>query len=113
MIVDDNQDSANSLACLLDLDGHQTEVAYDGSAALARAAEFQPAVILLDIGLPGMDGYEVARRLRAIPSLEGTRLFAVTGYGESDDEHRVQAAGFDAHLIKPVDLTHLAQMIGT
>src|SRR5690606_38398887 len=108
--VDDNADAANSLTMILNLTGHQAESAYDPKAALERAAEFDPEVILLDIGLPGMDGYEVARRIRARGC--GARLVALTGYGQSEDIRRAQAAGFDAHMVKPVDLQHLLRNIG-
>jgi CheY-like chemotaxis protein len=111
MIVDDNEDSANSLASLLQLDGHETETAYAPQVALERIPQFAPALVLLDIGLPGMDGYEVARRLRVRAELAGVRLIAVTGYGQAEDQQRARAAGFDDHLIKPVDLTRLRTII--
>jgi signal transduction histidine kinase len=111
MIVDDNEDSANSLASLLQLDGHETETAYAPQTALERIPQFAPSLVLLDIGLPGMDGYEVARRLRLRPELAGVRLIAVTGYGQAEDQQRARAAGFDDHLIKPVDLMRLRTII--
>ena len=111
IVVDDNQDSANSLAALLQLDGHEVEAAYSAAGALERAVEFRPAVMLLDIGLPGMDGYELARRLRATPQLTGVRLVALTGYGRPEDQQRTQAAGFDDHLVKPVDFPSLGRVI--
>jgi CheY-like chemotaxis protein len=111
MVVDDNRDSANSLATLLQLDGHEVEAAYSGPTALERATTFRPAVMLLDIGLPGMDGYELARRLRATPELIGLRLVALTGYGRAEDQQRTQAAGFDDHLVKPVDFPTLGRVI--
>jgi CheY-like chemotaxis protein len=110
LIVDDNCDSADSLASLLQLDGHLTEVAYSGRAALERAASFRPDVVLLDIGLPDLDGYEVAHRLRALAAPAHMRLVAVTGYGEID-QSRAGAAGFSAHLVKPVDLASLSRLI--
>ncbi|CAL1239987.1 response regulator [Candidatus Methylocalor cossyra] len=103
LVVDDNVDSADSMALLLSLDGHDARTAFDGPGALAEAAEFRPQVVLLDIGLPGMDGYEVARRLRALPDLGAVLIIAVTGYGQDDDRIRSKAAGFDHHLVKPVD----------
>jgi PAS domain S-box-containing protein len=107
LIVDDNQDAANSLAALLTLRGHETQVAYGGRQALEQSESFQPDVALLDLGLPEMSGYELAARLRAMPRLNRIRLVAVTGYGQAEDRQRTQAAGFDDHLIKPVDLQAL------
>ena len=103
LIVDDNEDAANSLAMLLKLGGHETTSVYSAMDALAQAAEFKPDVVLLDIGLPGMDGYEVAQKLRELPGLRDIRLVAVTGYGRSDDRRRAREAGFDDHLTKPVE----------
>lgn len=103
LVVDDNADSAESLALLLRLSGHQARTAYNGTSALAAARAFSPQVVLLDIGLPGMDGYEVARRLRAGAGGEKMVLVAQTGYGQEDDHRRSRQAGFDAHLVKPVD----------
>ena len=104
LIVDDNEDAAHSLALLLRLSGgHEVRVAHDGQAALAAAREFRPAAVLLDIGLPkGMDGHEVARRLRGEAATGAAFLIAVTGYGQEDDRRRSREAGFDAHLVKPV-----------
>lgn len=107
LIIDDNADAANSLAALLDLRGHETQVAYSAREALDRIEAFEPEVVLIDIGLPEVDGYELARRLRATPSLAGMRLVAVTGYGQTDDRQRALAAGFDDHLVKPADLAAL------
>jgi signal transduction histidine kinase/CheY-like chemotaxis protein len=104
LVVDDNADAARTLSTLLALQGHQTEVAYDGPSALAAAKAGRPEVVLLDLGMPGMDGYEVARQLRAEPALAGVRVVAVTGWGHEDDRRRTRDAGFDAHLVKPVDL---------
>jgi CheY-like chemotaxis protein len=110
-IVDDNIDAAEVLADLLSLLGHQVEIAHSGPEALARAASIQAHVILLDIGMPGMDGYEVARRLRQRTDLEKTRLVALSGYGGEDDRRRSREAGFDLHLVKPVDIDALAHVI--
>ena len=110
LIVDDNADAANSLAMILNLTGHTAEPVYGPTEALERAAAFDPEVILLDIGLPGMDGYEVAKRIRAGGSV--ARLVALTGYGQTEDIRRAQAAGFDAHFVKPVDLQDLLQNLG-
>ncbi|QBE67522.1 response regulator [Pseudoduganella lutea] len=101
LIADDNVDAAHSLSDLLALDGHDTRVAADGAAALDVAAQFQPEVVFLDIGMPGMDGYETARRLRGVPGLDGVRLAALTGWGAAEDRARSRAAGFDHHLLKP------------
>jgi signal transduction histidine kinase/ActR/RegA family two-component response regulator len=104
LIVDDNEDSARSMSTLQRLRGHETRTAFTGPDAVAAAAEFAPEVVLLDIGLPGMDGYEVARRLRAMPALAGALLVAMSGYGSDEDRARAGAAGFDEYLVKPVDL---------
>jgi len=109
LIVDDNTDAADSLAMILNMDGHQAEPVYDGRAALERVRSFAPEIILLDIGLPGMDGYEVARRLRAGGSC--AQLVALTGYGRLEDVERTKAAGFDAHLVKPVDVQLLLRRL--
>jgi CheY-like chemotaxis protein len=107
LIVDDNADAADSLAMLLKLDGHDAESVYDPSIALERVGEFDPEVILLDIGLPIMNGYEVARRLRELGNK--ARLVALTGYGQAEDIQRARAAGFDSHLVKPVELPDLVK----
>ena len=107
LIVDDNVDAADSLAMLLKMDGHEVEPVYDPTIALKRVPEFDPEVILLDIGLPVMDGYEVARRLREIGNK--ARLVALTGYGQTKDLERALAAGFDSHLVKPVELPALVK----
>ena len=109
LVVDDNYDAANSLVLVLNLSGHTAEAVYGASEALRRAAQLQPEVILLDIGLPGMDGYEVARRLRAAGNT--ARIMALTGYGQHEDVQRGKAAGFNAHLIKPVDLQQLLRKL--
>jgi CheY-like chemotaxis protein len=104
LIVDDNHDSARSMSTIQRLRGHETRTAFSGPDALIAAAEFIPEVVLLDIGLPGMDGNEVARRLRAMPALAGVFLIAMTGYGTDDDRAAGKEAGFDGYLVKPVDL---------
>jgi PAS domain S-box-containing protein len=111
LIVDDNTDAANSLAQVLALDGHVAEPVYSASAALKRAGPFAPEVVLLDLGLPEMDGYEVARRLRQRPEFNGVRIVALTGYGQSEDLRRSREVGFDAHLTKPVDFGELAKVL--
>jgi len=110
LVVDDNHDSAESLALLLELQGHDVRTAFTGPAAIETASAFRPEIVLLDIGLPGMDGYEVARRLRA--DLGRVRLIALTGYGRDEDRDRSREAGFDHHLVKPVDLEALKRMLG-
>jgi nitrogen-specific signal transduction histidine kinase/CheY-like chemotaxis protein len=113
MIVDDNVDAADSLGLLLGLEGHQTECAYSAAAALQRVTAFAPQVVLLDIGLPDIDGYEVARRLRALPGGAAMTLVAVTGYGQAEDRERALASGFQTHLVKPVDLVALGRILAT
>jgi len=103
LVVDDNNDSADSLATWLELAGHQVRTAYDGPQALAAAEEFQPRVILLDIGMPGMSGYDVARRLREQPATRDVLLLAMTGWGQDEDRRKSREAGFDEHLVKPLD----------
>ena len=112
LVVDDNPDAASMLALGLDFLGYDTRVVHDGPAALEAAADFRPEVALLDIGLPVMDGYELARRLRGDKNLPGLRLIAVTGYGQVNDRHRAEDAGFDAHMVKPVNMEELAALIG-
>ena len=111
LIVDDNVDSADSLAMVLKFDGHETERVYTAYDALERTISFNPDVVLLDIGLPEIDGYEVALRLRALPGFERLRLVALTGYGQPEDRARTRAAGFDAHLVKPVEFPALERAI--
>jgi CheY-like chemotaxis protein len=111
MIVDDNVDAADSLGLLLSLEGHQIECAYSAAAALQRVTAFAPQVVLLDIGLPDIDGYEVARRLRALPGGAAMTLVAVTGYGQAEDRERALASGFQTHLVKPVDLVLLGRIL--
>ncbi|WP_425618410.1 ATP-binding protein [Anatilimnocola sp. NA78] len=107
LIVEDNQDSARTLRLLLERFGHDVQLAFDGQQGVWAAQQHLPAVVLCDIGLPIMDGFEVARKLRSMPETKATRLIAVTGYGREEDRQRAFAAGFDAHLTKPVDLTQL------
>lgn len=102
LVVDDNMDSAESLAMLLKVSGHDVRTAHDGEAALEAALDWRPEVVLLDIGLPGLDGFEVAKRMRRHPALLDVVLVALTGYGQDADRQRSQDAGFDRHLVKPV-----------
>jgi PAS domain S-box-containing protein len=111
LIVDDNLDTADSIAMLLERSGHEVNVAYSADKALAVAAEFQPEVVLLDIGLPEMDGYEVARRLRRDARLKGLKLIALTGYGQDSDLQRAKEAGFDHHLVKPAGLEKIEELL--
>jgi CheY-like chemotaxis protein len=111
LIVDDNADGANSLGRLLALLGHETAMEYDGQAALDRAEVFAADVIFLDLGMPGLDGFEICRRLRASDSPRRPRIVAMTGWGRGEDRARTTAAGFDAHVVKPVDLAMLAQLL--
>jgi CheY-like chemotaxis protein len=112
LIVEDNIDAGDSLSMLLRLHGHDVLVARTGPTALEVAAIFHPALVLLDIGLPGMDGYEVARRLRANPEMTGVTLCALTGYTPSEaDRLRPQHAGFDHHFVKPVSVDTLLGLL--
>jgi two-component system, chemotaxis family, CheB/CheR fusion protein len=103
LVLDDNLDQAGSLSLLLTLWGHDVRTTHDGPAALAEAAAFRPEVVILDIGLPGMDGHEVARRLRRDPAFRETVLIALSGYGTDEDRRQSQEAGIDTHLVKPVE----------
>jgi PAS domain S-box-containing protein len=109
LVVDDNVDAANSLATLLTMEGHTTEVAYGAKQALEMLGALKPDAVLLDIGLPEMDGYELARRIRARPELCGVRLIALSGYGQEEDKQRSLSAGFAAHLVKPVAMDLLSR----
>src|SRR5205823_2257276 len=109
LVVDDNVDAAESLAILLRLWGHDVRITHTGPQALERAEEYQPEIALLDIGLPGLSGYEVARRLRQQPQFAATVLIAVTGYGQESDRRQSADAGFDHHLTKPVNPAYLQQ----
>jgi CheY-like chemotaxis protein len=111
LMVDDNVDGAECLALLLRMSGHIVQTAHDGRTALEAALVILPDVVLLDIGLPDMDGYEVARRMRQEKALEQTRLVALTGYGQEEDLRRSHAAGFFAHLVKPVDVDALRELL--
>jgi CheY-like chemotaxis protein len=110
LLVDDNVDGADSLAKLLKLSGHDVHVAYDGPTAIQAATALLPDLVLLDIGLPGMDGYEVARHLRQQPDLKDVPLVAVSGYAREEDRLRSQQAGFNHHLVKPLDPQALPAM---
>ncbi len=111
LVVDDNKDSAQSLAMLLRLTGNEVLTAADANAALAAAPKFRPDIAILDIGLPGMNGYELARQLRHLPGLEHIHLAALTGYGSEEDRRRSRDAGFDEHLTKPVEMETLQALL--
>ena len=113
LVVDDNVDSAESLAKLLRMFGHDVRTAYDGAGALAEVSQMRPEAVLLDIGLPGMDGYEVARRLRLLPGCANTLLIALSGYADDDDLRRSQEAGFNHHLTKPVKFQTLQELLAS
>ena len=111
LVVDDKRSNAQSLEVLLKALGQEVYTAFDGRAALELAREHHPDVVLLDIGLPVMDGYEVARRCREEPALANVTLVAMTGYGQDSDRQRSQEAGFDAHLVKPVERQDLRNLL--
>ncbi|HJV60524.1 MAG TPA: response regulator, partial [Albitalea sp.] len=112
LLVDDNADAAEMLRLLLEEHGHQVHCELDGPSALAAIDRFVPELALLDIGLPGMDGYELAGRLRSDPRLQGLRLVALTGYGRDPDRARALATHFDEHLVKPVTAERLLEVVG-
>jgi CheY-like chemotaxis protein len=113
LIVDDNRDAAESLAMLVEMLGCEVKVSFDGQSALATAARWAPDLVLLDLTMPGMSGFEVARQLRATSSPVRTRLVALSGRAEDDYRAQSEAAGFDLHLVKPVDLTTLESTLRT
>ncbi|WP_459568124.1 chemotaxis protein CheB [Cupriavidus sp. 8B] len=113
LVVDDNADGAQSSAALLSLYGHEVQVAEDGETALSYLRSFRPDVVLLDIGLPGMDGYEVAHRIRSMPEHRHVLLVALSGYGQAEHRHRSRDAGFDHYLVKPADLRELNTFIAS
>jgi CheY-like chemotaxis protein len=110
LLIEDNDDAREALRVLLELDGYDVEAAADGAQGLEIARGKTPAVALIDIGLPGMDGYEVARRLRALAGRQSF-LVALTGYSDPDDRRRAEEAGFDAHVVKPVDPDELNRLL--
>src|SRR5262249_2365002 len=111
--VDDNVDSASSLATLLELSGHETRTVHDGLSAVDEALAFAPDVILLDLGLPGIDGYEAARRIRAQPGGRAILIVAVTGWGQEEDRRRSREAGFDHHMVKPLRAAALETLLAS
>ena len=113
MVVDDYVDAAESLAMLLEMEGHEVKMVHCGLQAIEQAQVFRPRVVLLDIGLPGLNGYEVANRLRELPETRGALLIALSGYGQTEDRNRSQSAGFDHHLLKPVNFEMLSGLLAS
>ncbi len=113
LVVDDNVDAADSLGVLLSMYGADVKVAYDGASAVELAVRWGPSAVLLDLGMPVMDGWEVARRMRSEPALHNTTLIALTGWGQTEDRERTQSSGFDHHLVKPVDFTALKEVLAS
>jgi CheY-like chemotaxis protein len=111
LVADDNADAADSMVVMLQLLGHEAVVARDGLEAVAVAERERPELVLLDIGMPGLNGYEVCRRLRALPWAASLRIVAVTGWGQDDDRAQSREAGFDEHLVKPVDPATLGEVL--
>jgi len=111
LVVDDNPDSALSLAMMLSIMGHETRTAHDGESAVTTAESFRPEVILLDIGLPKLNGYEVAQRIRNSPWGGGMFLIAVTGWGQDEDRQRSAEVGLNAHMVKPVEPSALEKLL--
>lgn len=111
LVVDDNLDGATTLSMLLELSGFEAESVHDGPSALRAAMEFRPDAVVLDIGLPGLDGYQVARHFRSHPDLHGMVLIALTGYGQDADRERSRQAGFDHHFVKPTDPNTLCEVL--
>jgi CheY-like chemotaxis protein len=111
LVVDDNQPSALTLSWALELQGCEVKTCFDGKSAVAIAHEFHPDIVFLDIGMPGMDGFEVCRQLRADFTLSGVRVVAQTGWGDADTRRRATEAGFDHHMTKPVDFDRLVDLL--
>lgn len=112
LVVDDNVDQANSIALLLEHAGHDVQVAHDGLKALELARSMRPEFVFLDLGLPKLDGFEVARALRREPGLAGVRIIAVTGYGQESDREKAREAGIDQHIVKPADPAFIESLLG-
>jgi two-component system CheB/CheR fusion protein len=113
LVVEDNKDAAHSLRLLLKVQGHEIRLAYTGPEGIRTSAEWRPDVVVSDIGLPGADGYEVARQVRRQPGMDRALLVALTGYGTEDDRRQSREAGFDYHLTKPADPDVLQELITT
>jgi CheY-like chemotaxis protein len=113
LIVDDNRDSAESLAMLLEMSGHEVTAVHDGPDAIRASASIHPDVVLLDLGLPGLNGYEVCRHIRQQPWGKNIMLIAQTGSGMEEDKQLTHAAGFDLHMVKPLDLDAVVQLLAS
>jgi CheY-like chemotaxis protein len=111
LLIEDNDDARESLRVLLEVSGHEVYAVGDGLAGVDKALEVKPAVVLIDLGLPGLDGYEVAARIRSAPACRAAILIALTGYGQSDYRTRAENAGFDDYVVKPVDMAELERLI--
>ena len=111
LVVDDNRDAADSLATLLKINGHGVEIANDGLVALQSAEQSRPNVVFMDIGMPKLNGYDCARRIREAPWGKSMMLVAISGWGQESDRAKSKEAGFDLHLVKPVDFATLEQML--
>jgi CheY-like chemotaxis protein len=111
LVVDDNVEAAEALSMLLGIIGHETQIAHDGPQALDAVREFEPDVVLLDLGLPGMTGFEVCREIRATPRQKSPMVVALTGWGQESDRKKSRESGFDHHLVKPVDYDALADLL--
>jgi two-component system CheB/CheR fusion protein len=112
LVVDDNVDAVDSIAVLLSLSGHRVQTAHDGHAAVRIALSFRPEFIFMDLGMPGLDGFGAAQRLRREPGFDAVRIIAVTAYGTEDDRRRSREAGFDQHYLKPLDPRFLESLLG-
>jgi CheY-like chemotaxis protein len=113
LVVDDNQDTAMGLSLLIQALGHESRMTHDGLSAVEAAKHYRPNLVLLDIGLPGISGYEVAKQLRQQATLEDSVLVAVTAWSQNEDKRRAAEAGFDHHLVKPADFGQLQQIVAT
>lgn len=111
LVVDDNESSAMTLTWAMELYGYEVRTCFDGKAAIEVAHQFKPEVVLLDIGMPIMDGFEVCRQLRSSPDLSGLRVVAQTGWGDAETRRKTEAAGFDDHMTKPIDLDELLKLL--
>jgi len=113
VVADDNVDTAHSLSLLLEALGHEAKIAHNGVQALGLAHEFQPDAMIIDIGMPGLDGHDLARRIRAEPWGKELLLIAASGWGQDEDKERSREAGFNLHLVKPVELETLEALLAT
>jgi two-component system CheB/CheR fusion protein len=111
LVVDDNADSAKMLSTMLEIEGHEAHVRFDGLEAVEAAASLGPDVVFMDIGLPGLNGFEAAERIRTNPANNGMTLVAITGWGQDQDRQRSKDAGFNVHLVKPVPIKSLKELL--